>query len=351
VATLTGAGEPSATVKTVAAHAGVSAQTVSRVLRGTGYVSEETRAKVLAAITAVGYHPNAVGRSLRAARTPMVGLLITDIANPFYAGLHKAVEAVFRERGLTLMLLNSDDDRETERQQLELLRSYRPSGLLLAPAVHSSLTTEDLAGFGAAVLVSRTLRGLAAPSVVTNEHEAMGEATRTLLDAGHRRIVAVLGPQDASTTVRREAGYREAVLAAGVELLVCYTDQTGPGARAAIRQALHTHPGITAALGFNAPVTEGILAGLRDEGLSCPQDVSLIGFTDAPWMAFYPPPITVVRQPVEAMGRLAAQLVLDLVDGKPVAPEPHVVPGTLLRRESVVAPSSRPVTSPSSMQR
>jgi LacI family transcriptional regulator len=336
VATLTGGGELSATVKTVAAHAGVSAQTVSRVLRGTGYVSEETRAKVLAAVTAVGYRPNAVGRSLRATRTPMVGLLITDITNPFYASLHKSTEAVFRERGLTLMLLNSDDDRETERQQLELVRSYRPSGLLLAPAVHSSLTTEDLVGFGAAVLVSRTLPGLAVPSVVTNEPEAMGEATRALLAAGHRRIAAVLGPQAASTTTRREAGYREAVLAAGEEPLVFYTDQTGPGARAVIRQALHTHPRITAAIGFNAPVTEGILTGLRDEGLSCPHDVSLVGFTEAPWMAFYPPPITVVRQPVEAMGRLAAQLVLDLVDGKPVAPEPHVVPSTLLHRESVV---------------
>src|ERR1700754_237753 len=175
MATLTG-GVPDATVKTVAAHAGVSAQTVSRVLRGTGYVSEETRAKVLAAVTAVGYRPNAVGRSLRAPRTPMVGLLITDITNPFYARLHKSIEAVFRERGLTLMLLNSDDDRDTERQQLELVRSYRPSGLLVAPAVHSTLTTRDLAGFGPVVLVSRTLPDLALPSVITNEPEAMGEA-------------------------------------------------------------------------------------------------------------------------------------------------------------------------------
>ncbi|MBO0873710.1 MAG: LacI family DNA-binding transcriptional regulator [Pseudonocardia sp.] len=339
MATLTGGGGPSATVKTVAARAGVSAQTVSRVLRDTGYVSEGTRAKVLAAVAAVGYRPNAVGRSLRATRTPMVGLLITDIGNPFYAAVHKSIEAVFRRRGLTLMLLNSDDDRETERQQLELLGSYRPSGLLVAPAVHSTLTTADLTGFGAAVLVSRTLPNLAVPSVVTNEPEAMSEATRELLDAGHRRIAAVLGPEGASTTMRREAGYREAVLAAGVEPLVLYTDQTGPGARAALRRALRAHPGITAALGFNAPVTAGILAALRDEGLCCPRDVSLVGFTDAPWMAFYPPPITVVLQPVEAMGRLAARLVLDLVDGKPIRPEPHVVPSTLLRRDSVVAPA------------
>jgi DNA-binding LacI/PurR family transcriptional regulator len=337
VATLTG-GEPGATVKTVAAHAGVSAQTVSRVLRGTGYVSEQTRAKVLASVTAVNYRPNAVGRSLRATRSPMVGLLVTDIANPFYARLHKSVEAVFRERGLTLVLLNTDDDRNTERQQLELVRSFRPAGLLLAPSVHSSLSTEDLVGFGASVMVSRTLPDLAIPSVVTNEPESMREATQALLDAGHRRIVAVLGPPGASTTTRRELGYREAIQAAGARPLVCYTDQTSQGARAATRGALHTHPGISAAIGFNAPVTEGILAALREERLECPRQLSVVGFTDAPWMASYPPPITVVRQPVEAMGERAARLVLELIDGRPVPARPHVVPGTLLHRESIAAP-------------
>jgi DNA-binding LacI/PurR family transcriptional regulator len=337
MATLTGDGSD-ATVKTVAAHAGVSAQTVSRVLRGTGYVSEPTRRKVLAAVEAVGYRPNAVGRSLRASRTPMVGLLITDVANPFYANLHKSIEAVFRTRGLTLMLLNSDDNPETERQQLDLLSAYRPSGLLVAPAVHSSLTERDLAAFGNSVLVSRTLPQLAAPAVVTNEPEAMQEATRALIDAGHRRIVAVLGPAEASTTRRREAGYRAAMAELGTAPVVVHTDQTAPGARAAIKEALRAHPGLTAAIGFNSPVTAGILAGLRDEGRTCPDDLSLVGFTDAPWMEFYPPPITVVRQPVEQMGKTAAKLVLDLLDGKQVPPQPHIVPSTLLHRQSIVRP-------------
>jgi DNA-binding LacI/PurR family transcriptional regulator len=337
MATLTDDGS-GATVKTVAAHAGVSAQTVSRVLRGTGYVSEPTRQKVLAAVEAVGYRPNAVGRSLRASRTPMVGLLITDIANPFYANLHKSIEAVFRTRGLTLMLLNSDDDPETERQQLDLLSAYRPSGLLVAPAVHSSMTANDLAAFGNSVLVSRTLPELAAPAVVTNEPEAMTEATRVLIEAGHRRIVAVLGPAEASTTERRETGYRAAMAAIGAAPVVYYTDQTAPGARDAIKEALRAHPDLTAAVGFNSPVTAGILAGLRDEGKTCPDDLSLVGFTDASWMEFYQPPITVVRQPVEEMGKVAAQLVLDLLDGKTVSPRLHIVPSTLLHRHSIVPP-------------
>jgi DNA-binding LacI/PurR family transcriptional regulator len=342
VATLTeGAGEPpkgSVTVKTVASRAGVSAQTVSRVLRGTGYVSDTTRRKVLAAVDAVGYRPNAVGRSLRAARTPMVGLVVTDITNPFYARLHKAVEAVFCRSGLTLMLLNSDDDHDQERQQIELLASYRPSGLLLAPSVGSTAGGRELAGIGNCVQVSRTLPGLAAPAVVTNETESMAEATDALIAAGHREILAVLGPEEASTTKRRAGGYRLAMSRAGLTPLVHCTDQTADDARHVLTDALRAHPGATAAVAFNTPVTEGILTGLYDFGLRCPEDFSLVAFTDAPWMASFRPPISVIAQPVEAMGRLAAELMLDLIAGNDVPPVEHVVPGSLLGRGSVAAP-------------
>ena len=334
----------SVTVKTVAAHSGLSSQTVSRVVRCSGYVSESARAMVLKSIEAVGYRPSAVGRSLRAARTPMIGLVITDIANPFYARIHKAVEATFRDHGLTVMLLNSDDNRAVERQQLDLLSSYSPSGLLLAPAVESTLTDRDLAQFGNCVLISRTLPKLAVPSVVTNELEAAEEATRALIGAGHRRILAVLGPASASTTRARESGYRAAMHVIDQEALICYTDQTTTGTRAAIKAVIHAHPDATAAVAFNVSVTEGILAGLQDLGLQCPADLSLVAFTDAGWLESFQPPITVVSQPVEAMGELAAQLVLDLLDGKSVDPGLHIVPSRLLHRSSIVAP--RPRTSP-----
>ncbi|MEV4089435.1 LacI family DNA-binding transcriptional regulator, partial [Nonomuraea fuscirosea] len=120
--------EAKATIYTVARAVGVSAQTVSRVLNGTGQVSEKTRAAVLAAIEAQGYRPNAVGRSLRASRTPMVGVLVADIGNPFYARLHRAIERRLSGSGYSLMLMNCDDDARIERRQLELLRSYRPTG-------------------------------------------------------------------------------------------------------------------------------------------------------------------------------------------------------------------------------
>lgn len=325
-------------VKTVAAHAGVSAQTVSRVLRGIGYVSSDTRAKVLAAVDAVGYQPNAMGRALRATRTQMIGLVVSDVTNPFYARLHKALEGIFRANGLSLMLLNSDDDAVMEQRQLDLINSYRPSGLLISPAARSKITTQQLHSLGNCVLVSRVLDDVNVPAVVTNESEAMAEATRVLLEAGHRKIVAVLGFEHTSTASRRAAGYREAVEAAGCQALIYYTDQTGPDARRAMTDALDAHPDATGVVTFNEPVTLGVIAAMHDRGISCPNDISLVGFTDASWMEFFQPPITVVRQPVEEMGVQAAKLLIGLLSGCQPVEQTVVVRSELLHRMSV-APS------------
>lgn len=329
----------SATVHTVAAAAQVSAQTVSRVLNGTGYVSEETRLRVLTAIDRVGYRRNTVGRSLRAARTPTVAFLISDITNPFYARVYKALEPRLLERDLTIMLLNCDDDAELERRQLDLLASYRPTGLIISPAVDSTLGTEDLPSFNQTVLISRTIELPEVPSVVTDEHDAIREATRHLLDRGHRNILAVLGVERTTTTMNREAGFRAACSEhPDADARVSYTDQTSAGAREAADRLLAEDCAITAVIGFNGQVTEGIFSALWALGRSCPGDVSVIGFTDSGWMSFHRPPVTVIAQPVEAMGDRAASLLLDLIDHQPVDLGLHVITSTLIERASVDAP-------------
>lgn len=329
----------STTVHTVAAAAQVSAQTVSRVLNGTGYVSEETRTRVLAAIDEVGYRRNTVGRSLRAARTPTVALLISDITNPFYARVYKSLEPRFRERDLTIMLLNCDDDPQLERHQLDLLASYRPTGLIISPSVDSTFGPDDLPAFNHTVLISRTLDLPGVPSVVTDEQNAMRKATKSLLDRGHRRVLAVLGVERTTTTINREAGFRRACAEhPGVEPLVSYTDQTSDGAREAAHRILTDDSAITAAIGFNSQVTEGIFSALWSLDRTCPADVSVIGFTDSGWMSFHQPPVSVIAQPVEAMGELAAELLLGLLDHRSVAAGTHVVPSELIERASVAEP-------------
>jgi len=329
-------GAGAATVHTVAAAAHVSAQTFSRVLNGTGYVSATTRARVLAAIDQVGYRRNTVGRSLRAARTPTVAFLISDITNPFYARVYRALEPRFRERDLTIMLLNCDDDPQLERRQLEILASYRPTGLIISPAVDSTLNANDLLAFNQTVMISRTIDLPKVPSVVTDEQRAMATATQALIDRGHRRILAVLGLERTTTTINREAGFRAACSETpGVEPIGIYTDQTSAGARRAVRDALTGDACITAVAAFNSQVTEGIFSALWELGISCPTDMSVVGFTDSAWMEFHQPPVSVIAQPVEEMGDLAARLLLDLIDQRPVDPRAHIVSSTLIDRGSI----------------
>ncbi|KAA9159063.1 LacI family transcriptional regulator [Amycolatopsis acidicola] len=326
-----------ATVHDVAEAAGVSSQTVSRVLNERGYVSEDARRRVVEAVERLGYAPNVLGRSLRSTRSPMVGLAVSDIGNPFYARLHRAIEKPLRDAGLSVLLLNCDDDPELEAAQLDLLASYRPAGLVLSPATGTRFSARQVGTFENVVLVSRTIAGLDVPTVVTNETEAFGQAAEELFAAGHRRVAAVLGPEGVSTTRLREAGFRQAV-SAGREPVVRYTEGTSAAGRAAMRELLDTG-GVTAVLGFNVPVTEGILVAVREAGLHVPEDVSVVGFTDAGWMSAVYPAVTAVSQPVEEMGRLAGELIVAMTRGGRPRETPHlVVPGALVRRESVGPP-------------
>lgn len=327
------------TVWTVAAAAGVSAQTVSRVLNDSGPVSDATREKVRAEVAKQGYRPSSVGRGLRSRRMPMIGLVVADIGNPFYARLHRALEHALEPHGYTVMLSNCDDDAAIERLRLDMLASYRPAGLVCVPAVGSTLSTADVATFRNVVTVSRTVEGLAVPSVITDEAVAVREATNELVGAGHQRIAAILGPDGASTTASREQGFLSSVLAhAGASSQVRYTDGTRDSAQEAMRDLIDTDPQVTGVIGFNAPVTEGILAAMVNRRLRCPDDISVVGFTDVGWLELHAPPITVIAQPIEEMGTRAAQLVLEALAGEPSHHDRFVIPSSLIRRGSVAAP-------------
>jgi LacI family transcriptional regulator len=336
----------SVTVWDVAAAAAVSAQTVSRVLNGKGYASEETKTKVREAADALGYKPNLLGRSLRSALSPMVGLVVADVTNPFYARLHRSLEHSLRDSGLSVFLLNCDDDPAVEQQKLELLASYSPTGLVISPASDSRFDDNDLATFRNVVLVSRTLPDLAAPTVQTNESESFALAAQELFDIGHTTIAAVLGRPSVSTTVLREAGLKAALgRNPGRRALVRYTDGSAEEGTSATLALLRDEVELTGIIGFNGPVTEGVLDGIRTAGLLYPADVSVIGFTDSGWMRASRPSITAVAQPVEEMGQLAGELIVRMARGEQVSADTHLIAaGSLVRRESVTAPKARKVS-------
>lgn len=328
-----------ATVWDVAAAAGVSAQTVSRALNNRGYVSEGTRERVVAAVQKLDYAPNIIGKSLRSARSPMVGLVVADVTNPFYARLHRSLEEPLTAAGLSVLLLNCDDDPTKERRQLALLAAYRPTGLVLVPAHGSDFSAADVAEFDNVVLVSRTLAGVNVPTVVFDENAAFASATENLCALGHRRIAAILGPEGVSTTTHREEGFRAVSEQFGVEALVRYCDGTSAGGYAAAKELLLSEQRPTGLVGFNVPVTEGILSAGHDVGLTVPSDLSVVSFTDAAWMETTRPAITAFAQPIEEMGRIAGELIVERARGGAPSPGPHFSgTGALHRRESVSTP-------------
>lgn len=328
------------TVWDVAEAAQVSAQTVSRVLNGRGHATQETQRKVLEAATSLGYEPNVIGKSLRLTRTPMVGLVVADVTNPFYARLYRALEQDLRSSGLTVFLLSSEDDPEIESQQLALLRMYRPTGLILCPAVESRFDQREASRFENVVLVSRTLPDVSISTVQTNEADLFSAAADELFKNGHSRIAAILGPPTVSTTQLRESGLREALKTHPMTSAdIRYTDGTGAAGRDAVVELLNDAHGATGIIGFNGPITAGILEAVHSQGLSCPDDLSVIGFTDAQWMLASSPSITAIAQPVEELGRCAGKLIKRVLDPTATLDVTHVtVPGRLVRRGSVTHP-------------
>jgi LacI family transcriptional regulator len=319
------------TIKDVAAEAGVSLKTVSRVLNGEGDVASDTARRVQAVVEALGYQRNEPAANLRrrGQSTSIIGLVIEDVANPFYSVLARAVEQVARANNYLLMVASSDED---PRQEVEVIRAFcsrRVDGLIAVPtgAEHSFLLPEMAAGT-AVVFVDRPGVGVDGDSVVSANAGGTAEAVRHLIDQGHVRI-GYLGDDPAVyTAAERYAGYCQALEAAGIELdeslvRLGVSDVTAAEASA---DALITRPDPpTALFGGNNRLTIGVLRAARRDG----RRVAVVGFDDFELADMLDPPVTVVSQDAFALGRTAAELLFRRLGGDR-RPSQHVVLETTL---------------------
>lgn len=308
----------------VAQRASVSAATVSHVLNGTRFVSEETRARVLAAVKELGYIPSAAARSLRSRRTQTLALVVSDIENPYFTEVARAVERRAAEAGYTVVLGNTNEALDREQAVLRALLEQRVDGVLLAPVAgetemaHIALLRERGVPL---VLLNRQLPDLAVPTVLADNAAGSYELTRYVLGQGHRRIGVLHGRLDTSTTQERLAGYRRALAEAGVveePALTAYGGSKTEPAVAATRQLLARQPRPTCLYAFNNLMTEGALLALKEGGVACPEEVSLVGFDDFRSARAMTPALTVVAQPTYEIGRLATDLLLRQLAGDSV---------------------------------
>lgn len=355
------------TLSEVARRAGVGRSSAARVLGNYGSVSEYTRERVLRAAEELGYETNELARSMSTGVTMTLGVVLADIANPFFAGVLRGLSDAARAAGYGTVLVNSDEDVELEDEAVRLLVGKQVDGIVIAPSGGAAAEASALRwahGRGIPIVqIDRTLSDLAADAVVMDNRDAARGATAQLAAAGHERIALAWGPARvgrrevteralerwATTTEltsvgERYLGYRDAMLAAGLPVRPAFVmtgEQTIDGVRAFARSALAADRPATAFVATELDAVIGVLAEVRAAGLRVPEDVSIVGFDDSPWAGVFDPPITSVRQPVQSLGEHAAKRLIERIGGERGAPTVVHLASTVVDRGSIAPPPRR----------
>jgi LacI family transcriptional regulator len=328
------------TISDLAREAGVSRSTASRAVTGRGYVAPPVRERVREAADRLGYVPDTVARSLRHRTSHAVGVLISDLGNPFYADVATAIERHLRARGYHIIVANSDGLEDEERTAATLFTGSRVGGVIVAPV--SSIAARLVAAGVDVVEIDRRMTDTCDAVLIENEAGA-DEATTHLLELGHRRIGLLLGEMNWTTGPERLAGYRSALVRAAVTLddsLLEIHDPAAMDGENLARALLDRRPDVTAIFATNNLMAEDAIAEIQRRGLSIPRDISLVAFDDVPWMSIVQPGITAVAQPTGEIGRRAADLLLERMAGARIgAPETFRLPTRLVIRGSTAPPA------------
>jgi len=335
-----------ATLRDVAAAARVHPATASRALNPETrlLVSEDTARRVTAAAAKLGYRPNPVARSLRTRRSHTVGVLIPDLNNPLFPPIVRGLEDKLAAAGYVALIGNTDADAGRERVIFEQMRARHVDGFVLATAtLHDRLLAEAAAAELPVVLMNRLSQDYSFPSVSVDNEQGARMAISHLARLGHTRIAHIAGPQEASTGVSRLRGFREGMAAhelAVREDLIAYAARytVEEGTRCA-RELLAVQGGFTAVAAANDMLAVGCYAALDEAGLQCPDDISVIGFNDMPFIDRLRPPLTTVRFPHYQLGTEAAQLLLERIGDREAPVKILYLAPELVVRKSVAAPA------------
>jgi len=310
------------TIDDVAVRAGVHKATVSRALnlRTRHQVSGDTVSRVEAAAEELGYVPNAMARGLRTSNSMTIGVIIPDLTNPFFPPVVRGIENYLQPRGYTALLANTDGSDETEQLALDSLLGRRVDGLIVASGSRhgSALGQAHRAGV-LAVMLNRDGGGVPYPVVTGSDATGVAAAVTHLVDLGHRRLLHIAGPEGFSTSETRTEAFRAACASAkGVTGTVldasALSVEAGQQAMDRVLTARRARP--TGIVAGNDLVALGVLRSLRAHGLSCPGDVSVVGFNDIEFAQDSNPPLTTVRVPMQEMGAEAARALLDAIEAK-----------------------------------
>lgn len=325
------------TMKDVAKRAGVSVATVSRVLNNHSRVDPTLRERVNAAMEALHYQPNRVAQRLRAGAGGVIGLIISDITNPFFVSVVRGIEDIAYENGLSVLLCNSDENPAKQQMYVKVMQAEDVAGLIITPnaATDSSIDTL-LESKMALVFMDRKVENVEIDSVTVDSESGTREAIQHLINLGHRRIGFIGGTPAISTGRERYNGFVKAMqdnhLPLTPELIRpgLFTHESGyKGTNELL--ALSERP--TAIFASNNSQALGMLQALHERGIRVPEEIAVVSFDDMPWAGALWPPLTVVAQPTYQLGHEAACLLLRRINN-PHAPIENIVlkPELIVRR-------------------
>jgi len=339
-------------LKDIAAQAGVSVMTVSKVMRDAPDISAATKIRIRALAEQMGYTPDSVAQGLRNKTTKLLGLVISAVTNPVFARVVMAIEEQAHQLGYDVILAQTLNQPEREQAVIRRMLSRRVDGLFITPVYRLEQTApiyEELVKRA----VPTVILGHRAPfcssfvNVETDDISASFAATRHLLELGHKRIAFLAGPNAAPSSVERLEGYRRALREGGVELdesLIFHAGSTIEEGEKAALQMLQESPNATAVQAVNDLVAIGAANVFLGQGLRIPEDISLVGFGNVLISEHFRVPLTTIRQPKLRLGTAAMDSMLKLIGG--TRPPTKRLSGEIVIRQSSGAPSATtgPVT-------
>ncbi len=321
------------TIRDVAKFAGVSVATVSRVINRLGGVKPETEGNILNAMQELHYIPNVLARSVASQKSTLIGMIVPDIGNPFFAEVYSEVNKIVRQHSYTTFLGDSEDDWNREEELLQIMLEHRASGIILTPTDEHGDWLRRLHFDIPVCLVDRNLEGMDCDRVLIDNRHGAYDATRLLVENGHERIGIITGPLGSTPGKERFEGYRACLQDKEIELVSEFVQvgnfREGSGFNLG-RKLLSNKRPPTAILSCNNLMTMGLLEAINVSSFQIGTDIAVIGFDDIPIATLMTPKLTVVSRPMREMGEWAAKLLLKRIENPGIPKQivmmtPHLI--------------------------
>jgi LacI family fructose operon transcriptional repressor len=323
-------------IKDVARVAGVSTATVSRVLSNGDHVRPEVRERVLAAVEQLAYRPNLLARGLRSQQSSTIGLIVSDIRNPFFTSMSRAVEDTAYEQGFSLIVCNTDEDPEKEAIYLHLMHDQNVAGVIFSPTLPSTTNFSALKIAFPTVIIDRSIADADVDSVLLDNVDAAFRLTSHLIANGFRHIGALCGATS-TTGKERHAGFEKALYTHGLKPVAENVKFVQPKIETGYEttlKILDSGQPLDALVTTNSMLAAGALQAIRERNLLIPEDIALVTFDETTWASLVQPPLTLIVQPTNEIGKSAAELLLQRIAEPDRATRKVILKGQLLVRGS-----------------